>query len=358
MTASLALALSLAASPVSAEEAALPEAVLDPTGEAAPRPFNRVETEMQETFWGSVLPLNMPPMVHPSEAREMRGDDEVLGLMVKGEPRAYPWWVMVKHHVANDEVEGQPIVVALCEVCSGAAAFSPVVKGRPLVFAVCGADHGTFVMCDWQTHSRWRPFEGLAFEGPLAGTQLKRFELEQTSWAEWKALHPATWVVQSSAEVRARPHGSHARLGAPGMPPVFADTIRHRDGRLADNALVFGVVGKERAAKAYTLGALSRAGGVLEDTVGSDPVVVVHAGKTRAAAFRRTLRGRVLELARIPAAGPGDRLRMKAADGTIFDEWGRAISGPMAGASLELADGWLTEWYEWASGFPKTGLAK
>src|SRR5436309_2717753 len=63
-------------------------------------------------------PLMDPEMVPASAAGHMRDDDVVLGLELDGEARAYPWWIMDNHHVANDTVAGKPVVLVLCEACS------------------------------------------------------------------------------------------------------------------------------------------------------------------------------------------------------------------------------------------------
>ena len=95
----------------------------------------------------------------------MRDEDIVLGLVVSGEARAYPWWIAKNHHVVNDTVAGVPITVAFCEQCTGGAAFRRKVDGRVLSFAVAGVYNGTIVLA--------RPRDGKPV-GPLLGPRPSR----------------------------------------------------------------------------------------------------------------------------------------------------------------------------------------
>ena len=104
----------------------------------------------------------------------MRDEDFVLGLVLSGQARAYPWWIAKNHHVVNDTVAGVPVTVAFCEQCTGGAAFARTVGGRVLSFAVAGVYNGTIVIKDRETGTLWAPFSGKGLEGPLAGRTLER----------------------------------------------------------------------------------------------------------------------------------------------------------------------------------------
>ena len=51
-----------------------------------------------------MLPLNNPSVVTVDEATHLRPDDLVVGVLVAGRARAYPWWILANHHVANDHL--------------------------------------------------------------------------------------------------------------------------------------------------------------------------------------------------------------------------------------------------------------
>lgn len=52
-----------------------------------------------------------PGFVSPKEAEFLNPDDEVIGVEVGGEARAYPIKILNWHEVVNDTINGIPIVV-------------------------------------------------------------------------------------------------------------------------------------------------------------------------------------------------------------------------------------------------------
>src|SRR5262249_53518853 len=145
----------------------------------------------------------------------MKDDDLVYGVVYGGRARAYPRWIMIGYHIANDTIDGQPLMVTQCEVCSSASAFVPTIDVPPfgpLAFVPCGFHGGTFQMCDITTNSRWQPFSGKAFAGLLKGKTLnRRVPVVVQKWKDWRKAYPDTDVVLASARLRDRPH-SHGDL--------------------------------------------------------------------------------------------------------------------------------------------------
>ncbi len=60
---------------------------------------------------GAFPPLDYPAVVPASEATWLDGGDLVLGAVQNGEARAYPIFMLRFHHVANDELGGEPYLV-------------------------------------------------------------------------------------------------------------------------------------------------------------------------------------------------------------------------------------------------------
>ena len=112
----------------------------------------------------------------------------VLGVAADGRARAYPLTELTAAPV-NDRVGvgGPPVVVAGRQ--GSAVAFDRRVDGRPLTFE--RADPG-FVRAGG---SRWRVETGLAVDGPLAGTRLRRANAHPPLfWFAWLGFHPGTTV--------------------------------------------------------------------------------------------------------------------------------------------------------------------
>ncbi len=81
----------------------------------APRPDEpRLGPWPRSQFWierDLVLAADDPHTVPAPEARFLRPEDEVLGLVVGGQARAYPVTMLAYHHVVNDVIEGIPVAV-------------------------------------------------------------------------------------------------------------------------------------------------------------------------------------------------------------------------------------------------------
>jgi hypothetical protein len=296
-------------------------------------------------------PLEDPPVRPAGSAPHMRDDDVVLGVVVEGRARAYPWWVAKNFHVVNDVIGGVPVTVAFCEQCTGAAAFRRTVGGRRLGFEVAGVYNGTIILRDRETRTLWAPFSGRALEGKLAGRTLERLPLSFTRWDAWSARHPAGEVAWAPQVLR-QGHGSWYEPGKWGVVTEMGETLPATDPRLPENALVYGVEDEGRA-RAYPLAGLRGQGGVVSDVFGSRPLVVVARGPLDVAAFDRTSGGRTLTFR------AADSLQAVMNDEETGSDWsgdGEALDGPLRGARLRPLDGYVVEWHVWSAYHPGAEL--
>ena len=90
-------------------------AIIDPEMSALLEPgIQRSRVNLTEVVWGGVRvdgipPLEHPPHVLPEQATYLWPDDQVFGVSINGEHRAYPLRVMNAHELANDTLGGEPI---------------------------------------------------------------------------------------------------------------------------------------------------------------------------------------------------------------------------------------------------------
>jgi hypothetical protein len=297
-------------------------------------------------------PLMDPDMVAARDADHMREDDVVLGLELDGVARAYPWWIMDNHHVANDTVAGRPVVIVLCEACSTGLALDPIVDGRRLTFEARYFYRGTLALKDRQTGSVWATYLGRAIRGKLKGAKLELLPLFQMEWRAWRELHPDTLVLPNEAGAR-EGHGSEFAIGTPTLPEGWAGGPASFDPRLPNYTLVLGVV-TPTAQRAYRLSTLREAGGVLNDELGGLPIVAVFhlaEGSYGALAFSRILDGRTLTF-EASAEGPVDR-----ETGSAWTAQGRAVAGPLAGRQLAFVTSHVAKWFVWAKNYPSIDIA-
>ena len=111
----------------------------------------------------------------------------VMGAVAPTGQRVYPLaGLSTSGGVVNDDLAGTPIVVTAfqAEGSYGALAFSRVVDGSPLTFRT-----GSKGPIDGQTGSTWT-YEGVAVEGPLAGSRLEFIPSHVSEWYVWAAHFP------------------------------------------------------------------------------------------------------------------------------------------------------------------------
>lgn len=294
-------------------------------------------------------PLNEP--VWTDAYGHLRDTDPVLGLYLNRQARALPWWIMKNHHVANLVVDDLPLLVTLCEMCSGAAAFRAETEGQRLTFRPRGHYNGTILLEETSTGSLWSPFTGVALAGALRGAALERLPLSQCLWSEWLAMHPTTQVLYGEQALR-EGHGSQFSPGSPGIGPSFrASLVRPRDKRLPHNTLVLGVENGGNA-RAYPLETLARIGPVLNDSLGGAEIVVrCRPGTLQALAFHRRVGDQVLVFGCSEAGKVCDEQT-----GSVWNEMGEAVSGPLAGTQLAYLHSGIDEWYGFVAYHPDSEI--
>lgn len=330
------------------------------TAESAPA-YQAAVPELPELEWKDVrafnLPLNNPPHVYPEEAQFMRKTDAVLGVILGDEARAYPWDLLKNFHAVNDYLDGQPIIVNMCEACNGGAAFLATVPDTVIDIRPRGLKNGTWYGIDFQTGSLWYPFIGEAFEGPLTGTKLERIRVYFSTWGDWIREQPNTTIALSSQEMRMRPHGRASRMADPTtFNPEYVKRITsaHRNPRrnlLPGHTLVFGLIPQNgETAKAFTVESLGDTKSLVQTTLDDLPILLLAQNEYQIGAYLRQNKGAELTFeltSRVP-------LLMKDQGGNSWDMWGRTVRGPDHPSELALADGYLAKWYEWIENFPET----
>ena len=129
--------------------------------------------------------------------------ERVVGLVVAGEARAYPWPVLAARGVVHDTLGGEPLVIfhrpgALSALdaartdrsraVGATAVWSRRVDARVLTFEPAAGG-----LRDRETGTVW-DLLGHARRGPLAGRRLRAIQHVDAFWFAWAAFHPATTI--------------------------------------------------------------------------------------------------------------------------------------------------------------------
>jgi hypothetical protein len=271
-----------------------------------------------------------------------RDVDLVVGVVVRGEARAYPVSLLwgESAHTVNDDLGRTPIAVALCPLAGVAAAFDRRHGKETLEIGhVSEVRLDTLVLYDARTRSRWGLLTGEAFEGPLAGERLGRVPSLFTTWGRWKALHPATTVYVAPEEAARGFELDENRIRrvvlAGSGPPRRGDWVVGLEGRKTSAAVLVRAIRRER---------------VLNGDLEERPYAVfVTSDLATALVWSRKVGNRTLTF-----QAEGDRM----VDAETRSSWdalsGRALSGPLAGRALSAIPATTGFWHAWKAHHPGT----
>jgi len=306
---------------------------------------DKMKIRLEEVTWGGVsvdgIPsLDNPKLIDAAAAEYLVDADEVFGVAINGDVRAYPLRILGWHEMFNDVIGGVPLALAYCTLCGSGILYETKVAAfkKPLVFGSSGfLFRSNKLMFDRTTLSLWNQFTGEPVAGPLvdSGIALKVRPVTITTWGKWKARHPKTKVLSlETGHFRDYESGAvyQEYFASPDLmfPVVVTDekTVKRKD-------YVFGMRGAG-GARAWPLKAFA-GGKVINDAVGLKNVVLIgdEASRTVRAYYRQN---REFQMA-------GDATTLKGPGGSwqVSEDF---LTGP-DGAKLPRAPGAVSFWFPW-----------
>jgi hypothetical protein len=126
-------------------------------------PYGRYDSDHYQPYYSSRKaglrgPRNLDYRIYPKEL--------VLGLMVRGKTKAYPFSALKENPIINDELAGKKVLIIFDSVNPTGAIFERKVSGKTLTFRTDGQkDKGLSAITDLETNTIWSPWEGRAIKG-------------------------------------------------------------------------------------------------------------------------------------------------------------------------------------------------
>lgn len=127
---------------------------------------------------GAFPVLNDPAFIEASHGLQLYLKYEpVISVAINSQAKAYPLSILTVHEIANDTLEGVPILVTYCPLCNASVVYDRRLRQegreRLLSFGVSGMlRNSDMVMYDTQTETWWQQLMGEALVGELAGSEL------------------------------------------------------------------------------------------------------------------------------------------------------------------------------------------
>ena len=299
----------------------------------------------------AIEPIYSPGYDGVEGGQWLNDDDAVVGYVSESGAYAYPIKILNLHEIVNDVIDGVPVLVSYCPLCASGVVYGRDLDGQVLLFGNTSALYESdLVMYDHQTGSYWFQVIGEAIVGPATGRRLTLLPSMTTTWAAWTRLHPDTKVLQRPGpglRYRRDPflgYEDSVNMGRFAFPV----TKSKLDGRLRAGDKVLAVE-VEGSYKAYALN------GVREEAIndfvgGQEIVVIVRLEGPTGAAYSRTLGDRTLRFTL------SDRALKDRETGSLWDDGGRAISGPLAGSQLQPVPSRTSFWFSLVGSLPGVEL--
>ena len=155
--------------------------------------------------------------------------DEVIGVDLGGESRAYPLRMLAWHEIVNDTLGGVPIAVTYNPISGGMAVFDRRVRGTARTFGVSGLLYQSNLLlydrCPGHAgESLWSQLQARAVTGPeaAAASELALVPFALCRFAGWAAAYPGSTVLApiegETARYNSDPYASYLHSDALRFP--------------------------------------------------------------------------------------------------------------------------------------------
>jgi hypothetical protein len=286
--------------------------------------------------------LTNPNLISAQQAGYLNDNDLVMGYIDGDDARAYPHKILDWHEIINDDTDNESFAVIYCPLTGTGVAWDRKLEGQTTTYGVSGLLYNSNVIpYDRLTNTNWSQLLLMAVNGELAATQSVNHHLVETTWATWQQMYPETKVVSTNTGHN-RSYGNYP-YGNYRTNESLLFPVSNNDSRLPRKTRVLGIIKNEKA-KAYRFTTFPGEPSLITDVFEGEEIVVIGSStRNFIVAFSRQLAdGSMLEVQAVQNQLPAV---MEGSDGTRWDVFGRAISGPRAGEQLTALDQMMGYWF-------------
>ncbi len=297
--------------------------------------------------------LSSPQFISISQAAYLSDNDLVVGYRNGSDIRAYSHNILNWHEIVNDDISGDKLAVVYCPLTGTATGWNRMLSSGETTFGVSGLLYNTNVIpYDRKTNSNWSQMLLKSVNGSLSGTETSNFQVIETNWKTWKEMFPNSKVISTSTGFN-RNYSSYPYGDYRTNHNSLLFSIEPDDSRIPRKERVLGIV-KDGKAKVYRFPSLSTANGVIEDVFKGESLVIAgDAQKNIMVAFEKKLPDNSIPTFILDNSGAG---LLKDQFGNIWDAFGVAVSGPLAGQKLNSPVYIVGYWMAFGSFYPNAEI--
>ncbi len=134
------------------------------------------------------------PKFDTAETTPFGEDEWVIGMVVNGEAKAYPYGILNWHEIVNDTIGGTNVTVSYCPLCDTIVAFD---RGNT-TFGVSGKLYQScLVMYDRSDDSLFAQPWAMGIVGPQVNRTLNRIPAVKTTLGAWLEEHPDSKILST-----------------------------------------------------------------------------------------------------------------------------------------------------------------
>jgi len=202
---------------------------------------------------------------------------------------------------------------------------------------------------DRKTNSNWSQMKALGVKGPLAGEEPQTYQLIEMKWKTWKEAFPTSKVLAGNQTTdfnyERYPYGGDY----PSNNNSILFPIGREDDRLERKTLAHGVYYKSTLS-VFPIKDFPDEISVNNRFVKGSNIVVIGSSDAQLAVTYSSKRddGTTLNFEKVPDQLP---VVMKDAEGTKWNIFGEAVSGPREGEKLTRIPSYNAYWFAWVDFF-------
>ncbi len=295
--------------------------------------------------------IDAPNFVSVENASSLLSDGLlVIGIKVGDETRAYPHFILDWHEIVNDDVNGVEVALSLCPLTGTSIGWSRIVNGGKTTFGVSGKLYNNnLIPYDRATNSNWSQVGLQCINGSLIGQKPDLVTVLETTWGVWKTMYPDTKVMTTntgfSRNYGVYPYGDYRTNNSYLIFP-----LTKVDSRIPAKERVHSIINDDEA-KVYKFSAFAN-GNTLRDVYQGKDILLVGDNTT------------IVSFELDATSGPldfdydynGSEGFFKDNEGTIWNVFGEAISGPGQGNKLKSTPSFIAYWFSIGAFYPNAEI--
>ncbi len=281
-----------------------------------------------------------------AEANTIHPANNVIGIVINGEAKAYPIEVLHYLNQVCDTVGGMPVLVTYCTPCCNGRVYSPVVNGAYQPFQLIRMNNAHAMFEDSSTGSWWKQETGEAVAGPLQGEVLNQIPSYQMPLRAWLRKHPNSLIMQRDSTFNNRYDSlDESDKGTREVRLMEKDTQAY-----FLTSLIVGVIVDSEHTKAYPWSELKRKK-VINDTIGGTPIVIML--DTNGASFH-AFTASIPESRLYFIYDKDSRVIYDTNTRSIWDNGGACVVGPLEGKRIHVLPAYQESIHLWQQFHPES----